>query len=68
MSMEDETGIANVIVTPDFYKSNTMAVLRERFVVIDGTLQNKEKVIHIKAEKIIGLPALETAPPARNFH
>jgi error-prone DNA polymerase len=67
MSMEDETGIANVIITPDFYKSNTMAVLRERFVVIDGTLQNKEKVVHIKAEKIIGLPALEIAPPARNF-
>jgi error-prone DNA polymerase len=67
MSMEDETGIANVIVTPDFYAANTMAVLRERFVVIEGTLQNKEKVVHVKAEKISGLAALDIELPVRNF-
>ncbi|HWZ43154.1 MAG TPA: hypothetical protein VNW97_06740 [Candidatus Saccharimonadales bacterium] len=65
--MEDETGIANVIVTPDFYAANTLAVLRERFVVVEGTLQNKEKVVHIKAEKISGLEALEIEVPVRNF-
>src|SRR6267142_5423394 len=68
MSLEDETGIANVIITPDFYAANTLAVLRERFIVLDGTLQNREKVVHLKAEKITALHALEIAPPARNFH
>jgi error-prone DNA polymerase len=68
MSLEDETGIANVIVTPDFYANNTMAVLHERFIVIDGILQNKEKVIHLKAEKIMPLRMAEIEAPARNFH
>jgi error-prone DNA polymerase len=68
LSLEDETGIANAIITPDFYAENTMAVLHERFVVIEGKLQNKEKVVHVKAEKITPLRALAIETPVRNFH
>jgi error-prone DNA polymerase len=80
LSMEDESGIANVIVTPDVYARNTMAVLHERFLLIEGILQNKERVIHIKAEKIRRLEgaelearapeanALAICVPSRDFH
>ncbi|HEY6971213.1 MAG TPA: error-prone DNA polymerase [Candidatus Angelobacter sp.] len=68
LSLEDETGISNAIITPDFYAENTMAVLHERFVLIEGKLQNKEKVIHVKAEKIMPLAAVSIEPQVRNFH
>ncbi len=68
LSLEDETGISNAIITPDFYAENTMAVLHERFVMIEGKLQNKEKVIHVKAEKIMPLAAVAIEAPVRNFH
>ncbi|HLJ26087.1 MAG TPA: error-prone DNA polymerase [Candidatus Angelobacter sp.] len=68
LSLEDETGIANAIITPAFYAENTMAVLNERFVMIEGSLQNKEKVIHVKAEKIMPLAAVTIETPVRNFH
>ncbi|HKE30869.1 MAG TPA: error-prone DNA polymerase [Candidatus Angelobacter sp.] len=68
LSLEDETGIANAIITPAFYAENTMAVLHERFVLIEGKLQNKEKVVHVKAEKIMPLAAVTIETPVRNFH
>jgi error-prone DNA polymerase len=68
LSLEDETGIANAIITPDFYAHNTMTVLHERFVFIEGILQNKDNVIHVKAEKIIPLAALAIQTHPRNFH
>ena len=32
MTLEDETGNANVIIMPDFYEKNRQAVLEPRFV------------------------------------
>jgi len=43
-------------------------VLHERFVLIEGKLQNKEKVVHVKAEKIMPLAAVTIETPVRNFH
>jgi error-prone DNA polymerase len=68
LTLEDETGIANAIITPSFYSENTMTVLHERFVFIEGVLQNKDNVIHVRAEKIMSLAALDIQIPARNFH
>jgi len=63
ISMEDETGIANVIITPDLYANSMMVVLHERFVFIEGILQNKENVVHIKAERLS--PLRDELPNAR---
>ena len=68
LSLEDETGIANAIITPAFYAKNTITVLHERFVFIEGVLQNKDNVIHVRAEKIMPLTALNIQTYARNFH
>ena len=68
LSLEDETGIANAIITPAFYAGNTMTVLHERFVFIEGVLQNKDNVVHVRAEKIMPLAVLDIPTHARNFH
>jgi error-prone DNA polymerase len=49
ISMEDETGIANVIVTPDLYERERLVVTRSKFIVVEGPLQNQDNVIHVKA-------------------
>ena len=48
ISMEDETGIANVIVTPDLYDRDRLVVTRSKFLMVEGPLQNRHDVIHVK--------------------
>lgn len=55
ISMEDETGIANVIVTPDLYDRDRLVVTRSKFLLVEGPLQNQDNVIHVKAIRLTAL-------------
>ena len=68
LSMEDETGIANVIITPDLYERERVVVTRSKFVLVEGALQNQDGVIHIKAKRIqpLAFPNLEIR--SHDFH
>jgi error-prone DNA polymerase len=68
LSMEDETGIANVIITPDLYERERLIVTRAKFVLVEGTLQNTDGVVHVKAKKVkvLSTPALELS--SGDFH
>ena len=55
LSMEDETGIANVIVTPDLYERDRLVVTRSKFILVEGPLQNQDGVIHVKATRLATL-------------
>lgn len=55
LSLEDETGIANVILAPDTFEQNRVTVTRNRFLRIEGFLQNQGGVVHVKAQQIITL-------------
>jgi error-prone DNA polymerase len=57
LSMEDETGIANVIVTPDLYERERMTVVRCKFLRVEGVLQNQDGVVHVKAKRVAALGA-----------
>jgi len=52
LSLEDETGIANIIVAPDVFEQNRLIVTRSRFLSIAGKLQNQDGVVHVKARVI----------------
>jgi len=52
LSLEDETGIANIIVTPDVFEQNRVILTRSRFLSISGKLQNQEGVVHVKARQM----------------
>jgi error-prone DNA polymerase len=56
LSMEDETGIMNAILTPPTFDRFKLTVLGERFLLIDGVLQNLDGVISVKAARVAGLP------------
>jgi error-prone DNA polymerase len=53
LSLEDETGIANIIVAPDVFEQNRLIVTRSRFLSIAGKLQNQEGVVHVKAQQLL---------------
>ena len=55
LTLEDETGIANVIIRPDLFVRERCKILEEPFLLVDGVLQNQEGVTSVKAERLHGL-------------
>jgi error-prone DNA polymerase len=68
LSLEDETGIANIIVTPDFFERERLVVTRSRFMTVAGKLQNQDGVIHVKAERVTPLDVTSVEIPSHDFH
>jgi error-prone DNA polymerase len=68
MSLEDETGIANAIVAPDLLQKNRALLISERFLMIEGVLQNQDNVIHIRAEKVLPLCVTRAETASHDFH
>ncbi len=68
ISMEDETGIANVIVTPDLYERERLTVVRSKFLLAEGVLQNQEGVIHVKATRLTALVDSAIELRSHDFH
>ena len=52
VSLEDETGISNAIVTPPMFEANRLVITEEPFLLIEGRLQQIDGVIHVKAQRI----------------
>jgi len=68
LSMEDETGIANVIVTPDLYERDRLVVTRSKFLLAEGELQNQDGVIHVKATRLTTLSTRGLTMQSHDFH
>ena len=69
VSLEDETGIANAIVTPQLYEQCRLVIGEESFLAIEGIVQNTGNVIHVKAERVTALAFGELpAPASHDFH
>jgi error-prone DNA polymerase len=68
LSLEDETGIANVILTPDIFERDRIIVTRCRFLLIEGSLQNQDGVIHVKAQRIAPLDITAADVRSHDFH
>src|SRR3982751_7043065 len=68
MSLEDETGIANAIFAPDLLEKNRVLLVSERFLMVEGILQNQDNVIHVKAEKVAPLQITLAETASHDFH
>jgi error-prone DNA polymerase len=68
LSLEDETGIANAIVTPDLLEQNRILLVAERFLMVEGILQNQDNVISVKAERVLPLSVTQAATRSHDFH
>ncbi len=68
LSLEDETGIANVILTPDVYAAHTRTVLDEPYLLVDGTLQNQDGAVSVKASRVEALRHAGPRQASHDFH
>ena len=68
LSLEDETGIANAIVTPDVYEQNRILLTGGKFLMIEGILQNQDNVISVKARRIHSLSVTAAETESHDFH
>ena len=55
LTLEDETGVSNVIVRPDLFDRERMTVLRQAFLLVEGVLQHQDGVMSVKAERLHGI-------------
>jgi error-prone DNA polymerase len=53
MTLEDETGIANIVVWPKLFERFRAQVLGGRLVAVDGPVQSESGVIHVIAERVM---------------
>ena len=55
LTLEDETGIANIIVRPDLFARDRLVIVEEPFLIVDGVLQNQDGVTSVRAEQVRGI-------------
>ena len=58
ITIEDETGIANLIVWPAVFEQFRQAVLGSNLLGIQGTVQREGQVVHVVADRVYDLSAL----------
>jgi error-prone DNA polymerase len=67
LSVEDETGIFNVIVMPDIFETNRLTIVRSPYLLVEGPLQKYEGVIHVQARKIEAISLSAGAASSHDF-
>jgi error-prone DNA polymerase len=67
LSLEDETGIANVIVRPRLFARCRLVLVGEPFLLIGGTLQQQDNVVSVRAERVDALAPLAHSVPSHDF-
>jgi error-prone DNA polymerase len=68
LTLEDETGVSNIIVTPQIFEKNRLVLVKHPFLLIEGTLQNQDNVISVKAKRVRPLSFQVAAAPSHDFH
>lgn len=70
VSLEDETGIVNVIVRPQVAERQHLPLLQSRLLAVHGIWQRHDEVCHLLAGKLIDLSHLlgSLAISSRDFH
>jgi error-prone DNA polymerase len=67
LTLEDETGISNAIVTPDLFQANRTILHSAQILLVEGPLQKQDGVIHIRGRRFTELKAPGTMPPSHDF-
>ena len=56
LSLEDETGIANVIIEPEVFARLRVTILSHGYLLVDGILQNQRGSVSVKARDVRACP------------
>ena len=67
LTLEDETGVANIIIHPDVFAVQRRIVLEESFLLVEGMLQIQDGVTSVKANRMQGLGGHGVEIDSRDF-
>ena len=66
LTLEDEHGLANVIVRPDVYERDRRTINNEGLVLVGGVVQRQDDVLNLMARTVRPLAAARALPTARS--
>jgi error-prone DNA polymerase len=52
ITLEDETGVANLVIWPDVFEKQRKIVMGARLMAVHGVVQSEEGVIHVVARRL----------------
>ena len=67
ITLEDETGMSNSVIFPDVYQANRTLIQRAKIMLIEGPLESREGVIHVRATRFEELNVADKLPPSHDF-
>jgi error-prone DNA polymerase len=67
LTLEDETGIANIIVRPDLFGDQRPTIVNAPYLMVEGILQIQEGVTSVKAERLVSLGGEGPEPKSHDF-
>ena len=62
LTLEDETGMAQAIITPTLMQEHRRLIIESPGLVVEGTLQKRDGSLSVKAERFWPLPRLAETP------
>ena len=68
LTLEDETGFANIFVKPDVFNIAREVILERSFLLVEGVIHYQDGVTSVKAERFHDFPVSEGMPRPRDFH
>ena len=68
LSLEDETGVSNVVVRPPMFNQCRALLTSEPALLVSGIIQKQDGVIHIRAQGAEPLALHSATPGSHDFH
>ncbi len=68
LSLEDETGISNIVVMSEKFDADRITVISNPWLLVEGPIQNVDNVIHVRAIHIEPLPFRSIRAASHDFH
>jgi error-prone DNA polymerase len=68
ITLEDEFGISNAIVTPDLFQRNRPLLNRAALLLVKGIVQKRDGVLHVRARDFEELKLRGPMPPSHDYH
>jgi error-prone DNA polymerase len=67
LTLEDETGTSNAILTPQAFRRFRVPLHASSLVLVEGPLQNQDDVVHVRVRHLERLAAREGLPDSHDY-
>jgi error-prone DNA polymerase len=67
LTLEDETGICNAVVTPPVFSRHRVLLHTARLLLLEGTIEKVDGVTHVRGRGFRELPLSSAMPPSHDF-